>query len=342
MSPQREEKAMQRRVVVSLTLLVTLLALAPIGYMVIEDMSYNEALYMTVITVFTVGFREVRPLSTAGMYFTIFVIFTGVINLFFIISSLIRYTFGEALRETFGRRRMDLRIRKLRDHYVVCGFGRVGEVVCETLAEAGVEFVIIEKDPARIVEATDRGYLYLEGDATDTEILVSAGVREARGVVCALENDADNLFTTLSARTLNKDTVIVTRCVSQDSVDKLRYAGADQVISPYILSGKRMATFLLRPGVYDYLDLVAHGVSLEYRLEELLVHEGSALAGKTIGEMDVKARTGAMIIAVRRASDGGFNTNPDKDTRIDAGDLLIALGKEEDLAGLEKISGIKP
>lgn len=341
MAGQREEKAMQRRVVFSLSLLVTLLALAPIGYMLIEDMSYNEALYMTVITVFTVGFREVRPLSTAGMYFTIFVIFTGVINLFFIISSLIRYTFGEALRETFGRRRMDLRIRKLRDHYVVCGFGRVGEVVCETLAEAGVDFVVIEKDPVRIMEATDRGYLHLEGDATDTEILVSAGVPYARGLVCALENDADNLFTTLSARTLNRGITIVTRCVSPDSVDKLRYAGADQVISPYTLSGKRMATFLLRPGVYDYLDLVAHGVSLEYRLEELLVHEGSALAGKTIGEMEVKARTGAMIIAVRRASDGEFNTNPDKDTRIDAGDLLIALGKEEDLAGLEKISGIR-
>lgn len=341
MSTQREEKAMQRRVVISLSLLVTLLALAPIGYMVLEDMSYTEALYMTVITVFTVGFREVRPLSTASMYFTIFVIFTGVFNLFFIISSLIRYTFGEALRETFGRRRMDLRIRKLRDHYVVCGFGRVGEVVCDTLAEAGVEFVVIERDNARILEATDRGYLYLEGDATDTEILVAAGVQQARGVVCALENDADNLFTTLSARTLNKEIVIVTRCVSPDSVDKLRYAGANQVISPYTLSGKRMATFLLRPGVFDYLDLVAHGVSLEYRLEELLVERDSELANKTIGEMEVKARTGAMIIAVRKASDGEFNTNPNKDTRIDAGDLLIALGTEDDLSGLEKICGIR-
>jgi len=333
---------MHRRLIISVGSLVLLLALAPVGYMAIEHMTYTEAFYMTVITVTTVGFREVRPLSTAGMYFTVLVIFIGVFSLFFIISSLISYTFGEAVREIFGRRRMDLRIRKLRDHHVVCGFGRVGEVVCETLAEAGADFVVIEKDPARLVAAQEKGYLCLEGDATATEVLVDAGIQRARGLVCALENDADNLFTTLSARTLNKDTVIVTRCVSPDSVDKLRYAGADQVISPYTLSGKRMATFLLRPGVYDYLDLVAHGVSLEYRLEELLVREGSVLAGKTIGEMDVKARTGAMIIAVRRASDGEFDTNPDKDTRIDAGDLLIALGKEEDLAGLEKLSGIKP
>ncbi len=342
MMTRKEEATIQRRVVMSLSLLVSLLLLAPIGYMAIEGMNYHEAIYMTVITVFTVGFREVRPLSTGGMYFTIFVIITGVFNLFFIISSLIRYTFGEALRETFGRRRMDLRIRKLRDHHIVCGFGRVGEVVCETLAEAGVEFLVVEKDPSRILEATDRGFLYLEGDATDNEILIAAGVQRARGLVCALENDADNLFTTLSARTLNKDIVIVTRCVSPDSVDKLLYAGADRVISPYTLSGKRMASFLLRPGVFDYLDLVVHGATLPYRLEELLVEPGSELAGRTIGELDIKARTGAMIIAVRKASDGEFNTKPDKDTLIDVGDLLIALGTEGDLAGLEKLSVARP
>jgi len=326
---------MHRRLLVSLCFLVALLALAPVGYMLIEGMNYNEALYMTVITVFTVGFREVRPLSTAGMYFTIFVIFTGVFNLFFIISSFLSYTLGEAVREILGRRRMDLRIRKLSDHHVVCGFGRVGEVVCETLAEAGSPFVVIEKDPQRVAEAQDRGYLCLEGDATDTEVLTTAGVARARGLVCALENDADNLFTTLSARTLNKDITIVTRCVSPDSVEKLHYAGADRVISPYALSGRRMATFLLRPAVYEYLDLVGHGVSLEYRLEELLVEEGSSLAGRTIGEMDVKARTGALIIAVRKAAEGEFNTSPDKDTLLEAGDLLIALGTEESLAGLE-------
>ncbi len=329
---------MHRRIVISVTLLVLLLALAPVGYMTIEHMSYTEALYMTVITITTVGFREVRPLSTAGMYFTILVILTGVFNLFFIISGLISYTFGEALREIFGRRRMDLRIRKLRDHHVVCGFGRVGEVVCDTLAEAGADFVVIERDPARLVLAQEKGYLCLEGDATSTETLVNAGVGRARGVVCALENDADNLFTTLSARSLNQEVIIVTRCVSRDSVDKLLYAGADRVISPYTLSGKRMASFLLKPSVFDYLDLVAHGISLDYRLEELEVEEGSELAGRTIGEMDIRVRTGALVVAVRKAADGRFDTRPDKDTRLDAGDLLIALGTPRDLSNLENMS----
>lgn len=329
---------MHRRLILSVSLLVLILALAPLGYMTIEHMGYTEALYMTVITISTVGFREVRPLSAAGMYFTILVIFTGVSSLFFIISSFISYTFGEALREIFGRRRMDLRIKRLRDHHVVCGFGRVGEVVCETLAEAGADFVIIEKDPERLAVAQDRGYLCLEGDATSTEALVNAGVERARGLVCALQNDADNLFTTLSARSLNREVTIVSRCVSPDSVDKLLYAGADRVISPYALSGRRMATFLLRPSVFDYLDLVAHGVSLDYRLEELLVEEGSELAGRTIGEMDIRVRTGALIVAVRKAADGKFDTSPDKDTRIDAGDLLIALGTPRDLSNLERMS----
>lgn len=332
---------MHRRLIVSVGLLVLLLALAPVGYMAIENMTYTEAFYMTVITVTTVGFREVRPLSTAGMYFTVLVIFIGVFSLFFIISSLISYTFGEAVREIFGRRRMDLRIRKLRDHHLVCGFGRVGEVVCETLAEAGAAFVVIEKDPARMAAAREKGYLCLEGDATATEVLIDAGVQRARGLVCALENDADNLFTTLSARSLNREVTIVTRCVSPDSVDKLLYAGADRVISPYALSGRRMATFLLKPSVFDYLDLVAHGVSLDYRLEELVVEEGAELAGKTIGEMDIRVRTGALIVAVRKAADGEFNTSPDKETRLDAGDLLIALGTPGDLSNPERMSSAR-
>lgn len=331
----------QRRVVTALFLLLALLILAPFGYMIIEGMGYNDAFYMTVITVFTVGFAEVEPLSTAGRYFTVFVIFVGVFTLFFIIASFLRYTFREAFRETFGRRRMDLRIRKLRDHYVVCGFGRVGEVVCETMAEAGVDFVVVEMNHDRTMEAVERGYLHIEGNATETETLEQAGVRRAKGVVCALESDADNLFTTISARFLNPDLMIVTRAISRDSVDKLRFAGADRIISPYELSGRQMATFLLRPGVYDYLDLVTLDAAVEYRMEELVVEGGSPLDGRTIGELDVKAKTGALITAVRKAGSTVFETNPNKDTRIDAGDLLIALGTEQDLSGLEGLAAAK-
>jgi len=335
---REQQNKLERRLVVSVTLFLSILLLAPIGYMLIQDMTYTEALYMTVITVFTVGFREVKPLSTAGIYFTICVIVFGAFTLFFIISSLIQYTLKEVLREAFGRRRMDLRIKKLEGHHIVCGYGRVGEVVCETLVRAGADFVVIEKDPQRITEVDDKEYLNLQGDATATETLEQAGVRRARGLVCALESDADNLFTTLTARSLNQDIIIVSRCVSSDSFEKLRYAGANRVISPYTISGRRMATFILKPGVFDYLDLMAHGIALEYRLEELMVEPGSTVDGKTIGDLDIKARTGALIIAVRKSDSEDFNTKPGHETRIDAGDLLIAMGTEKDLSGLEKVA----
>jgi voltage-gated potassium channel len=332
------EENLQKRVVFSLfAIFFIVFVVGPVGYMLIEKMDFNQALYMTVITVFTVGFKEVKELSTGGQYFTIFIIFFGVLTLFFIISSLIEYTFREALSETLGRRRMDLRIRKLEGHHIVCGYGRVGEVVCETLHQAGADFVVIDKDPERTALASERGMLCISGDATESGTLEAAGVRRAAGLVCALQSDAENLFATLTARSLNPDLVIVSRCVNPESVDKLRYAGADRIVSPYSVSGRRMAVFLLRPGVYDYLDLVAHGSSVEYRLEELLVEKESPLVGKTIGEADIKARTGALIIGIRKKESGEFNTNPDKNTLIEEGDLLIALGREVELAELEEL-----
>jgi voltage-gated potassium channel len=335
-----EREKIRRRAILALaTVLFILLAAGPLGYMLLEDMSFADAFYMTVITVFTVGFREVKELGPGGRALTISIIIFGVSSLFFLISTLIEYTFLEVLGETLGRRRMDLRIRRLSGHIVVCGFGRVGEVVSETLDQAGADFVIVEQDPQRHAEALEKGYLAVLGDATLSATLEEAGVKRARGLVCALDSDANNLLASLTARFLNRDLVIVARCVSPESVEKMRYAGANKVISPYTLSGKRMANFLLKPGVCDYLDLVTQGGEIEYRMEELLVEEGSALAGRSIGEMDVKARTGALIVAVRKARDGSFNTNPDRDTMLEAGDLVIALGREKDLYLLEKMAG---
>ncbi|MEJ5186501.1 MAG: potassium channel protein [Candidatus Geothermincolales bacterium] len=335
-----EREKIRRRALLALGIVILILfVLGPLGYMLLEDMPFADAFYMTVITVFTVGFREVKELGTGGRAHTISIIIVGVSSLFFLISNLIEYTFLEALGETLGRRRMDLRIRRLSDHIVVCGYGRVGEVVCDTLDQAGTDFVLVEQDPTRYAEAVEKGYLAIQGDATLSATLEEAGVKRARGLVCALDSDANNLLTSLTARFLNRDLVIVARCVNPESVEKLRYAGADKIISPYTLSGKRMANFLLKPGVCDYLDLVTQGGEIEYRMEELLVQEGSPLAGKSIGEMDIKARTGALIVAVRKARDGSFNTNPDRDTKLDAGDLVIALGRERDLYLLEKLAG---
>ena len=238
-----------RRVGLAALILAVILVIGVSGYILIEDMTFSEALYMTVITLSTVGFKEVRDLSTAGMYFTIFIIITGVVALFFLVGSLVELMLEDIFGERMGRRRMSLRIRKLKDHYVVCGYGRVGDNVCRELLNTTRNVVVVEKDEAMIKRAEEEGLLVVEGDATQVAVLEEAGVDRARGLVAALHTDADNLFVTLTARSLNPSLYIVTRSVFPESNDKLIFAGADRVISPYVMSAKRMANLLQKPSV---------------------------------------------------------------------------------------------
>jgi len=331
----------QKRVILALILLfVLLLVIGPTGYMVIEDMTFTQAFFMTVSTIFTVGFNVVnRPLSAAGIYFTIFLIIFGVFALFFLISAVIDFIFREAFRETFGRRRMDRQIKDLKQHHIVCGYGRVGEVVCDTLSQAGADFVMIEIDPQLVEEADKKGYLYVKGDATETETLKEAGIERAKGLICALESDADNTYATLTARTLNSELTIVARSASPDSVDKLRFAGADRVVSPYTISGRRMASYLLKPGVFEYMDLVAaHDAEIEFRLEELVVEKGSAMDGSSIAGCRIREETGALVLALRKTGSDEFIANPDKETVINGGDMIIAVGSRENIIALEKLA----
>lgn len=331
----------QKRVIIALLILFALLFLiGPEGYMIIEDMTFTQAFFMTVSTIFTVGFRLIQsPLSTAGIYFTIFLIFFGVFSLFFLISAVIDITFREAFGEIFGRRKMDKQINELRQHHVVCGYGRVGEIVCDSLAQAGADFLVIEIDADLIEEAEKKGYLYVKGDATETDILKEGGIERASGMVCALESDAYNTYATLTARTLNPDLIIVARSASPDSVDKLRFAGADRVVSPYTISGRRMASYLLKPGVFDYMDLVgAHQADIDFRLEELVVEKGSFMDGRSIEGCRVREETGALVLALRKAGSDKFVANPDKETVINAGDMIIAVGSQENLNALENMA----
>ncbi len=329
----------RRRIDLAALLVAGILIVGTLGYMGIEHMSFTEALFMTVITISTVGFREVRTLGTGGMYFTIFIIISGVGALFFFLTGVLESAFEGLLREVLGRRRMSGRIKKMRDHYIVCGFGRVGENVAQELANSGSAFVVVESKPEGSAKAMAAGFLTLQGDATSAQVLEEAGVRSARGLVSALHADADNLLVTLTARSVSPDLFIVTRSVYPESVEKLRFAGANRIISPYAMSGRRMANLLLSPAVSDFLDIVAHGGPLEFRLGEMEVAPGSELAGKTIGTSTVKARTGAMILAVRKQGERRqFNTNPDGDTFLEAGDLLIVMGTGDQLDSLTALA----
>lgn len=329
----------RRRIDQAALLVVCILIVGTAGYMLIEHMDFTQALFMTVITISTVGFREVQELGTGGMYFTIFIIISGVGALFFLLTSVLESVFEGLFREVLGRRRMSSRIRKMENHYIVCGYGRVGENVAQELKAAGSLFVVVEQDQDMVEKSIADGFLTLKGDATAAQILDDAGVRRARGLVTALHNDADNLLVTLTARSMNPDVFIVTRSVYPESVEKLRFAGANRMISPYAISGRRMAILLLSPGVSDFLDVVAHGGPLEFRLSEMEVHPGSELAGKTIGASAIKSRTGAMILAVRKdGQELRFDTNPDENTFLEEGDLLIAMGTGDQLEALSTLT----
>lgn len=321
----------RRRAGLAGIVVLAMIAVGVAGYMLIESMSFTDAFYMTIITLFTVGFREVKELSTAGMYFTIFFIVAGVGTLFFLISSFVELMLEEVFGEVMGRRRMSLKIKKIKDHYVICGFGRVGENICKELKDSGKEILVVEKDEKTAEQAISEGFLTVVGDATNLEVLEEAGVGRARGLVAALHTDADNLFVTLTARSMNPELFIVTRSVYPQTTDQLIYAGADRVISPYVLGAKRIANLLLKPSVCDFLDVVFHAESIEFRIEEMVVGKDSPYAGRTIGESRVKTETGALILALREPGQPRFNTNPDKNTRIREGDMLIVMGTAEQL-----------
>lgn len=231
---------------------------------------------------------------------------------------------------------MNRKLRALNGHYLVCGYGRVGKSVAERFAEKNASFVVVERDPQRAAVAEDEGCLVVAGDATEDEILEEAGVRRARGLVAALGSDADNVFVTLSAKGLNPGLLVVARASSDEAAAKLRRAGAEHVISPYTIGGRKMATLLLHPLVSDYLDVVTGGGQVEFRLQEFALNDTCQVKGRSIGELKIRSRTGATILAVRHKS-GTFDTNPSPDLVLQEGDMIIAIGTPEEMARLEEL-----
>ncbi len=324
------------RLALAILVFVFIVFVGVTGYALIEGMGFSQALYMVVITLSTVGFKEVSELGTGGKYFTIFIIITGVISLSFAVGALVELLLVDIFGERAGRKRMNLRIRKLEGHYVVCGFGRVGENVCRELTATTRDVVVVEQDEAAANRAADEGFLTVAGDSTQVAVLEQAGVGRARGLVSALHTDAENLFVTLTARSLNPSLYIVTRSVFPESTDKLLFAGADRVISPYVMSAKRMANLLQKPSVCDFLDIVAHAEDIEYRIEEVVVGKGSPYAGKTIADSRLRAETGALILALRSAGRDDFDTNPGRDMVLKEGDTLIVMGTGEQISSMRE------
>jgi voltage-gated potassium channel len=332
-----EPRVALRRVQGAILALVIIATVGVLGYMVFEGWSFPDALYMTVITLTTVGYREVRTLDTTGQLWTMALLITGVGTLFYAAVSSVELVVEGAIRGYFGRRRMEAAIGKLSGHQILCGYGRVGRQVAAEFAHDNVPFVVIDQDPEIVEECVAEGYLALLGEASDDDVLEEAGVRRAKGLVATVDSDADNVFVVLSARKLNQRLNIVARASSDESAAKLEMAGADRTLSPYAVGGRRLASLATQPLIVDFLDIVTRGEKgIEFRLEEFGVPEDSFIAGHTIGELRIGEKTGAMILATRN-KEGTFDTTPSANDRLRAGDTLIVLGAREQITRLEDL-----
>jgi voltage-gated potassium channel len=313
-------------------LLITLVT-GSIGFMIIEHWSFLDSIYMTFITITTTGFEEVHPLTHSGRIFTIILLVMGIGS--------IAYTGGRAAQllienQIIRRRRMSKKLEELKDHYIVCGYGRMGRYICEELSSAKVEFIVIENEAGKIDRLIEMNFLYISGDATSDEILTMAGVMKAKGLVAVLSNDAENVFTTLSAKVLNPNLYVVARAVEEETESKLKKAGANRVVKPYEIGGNRMAELLLRPGVIEFIDVVAREKNVDLSMEELAVSEKSSLIGKTLAELPIRKDLNIIIVSINKLK-GGFIYNPKSSTVLEQNDKLIALGEKVNLAELSKL-----
>lgn len=321
----------------SLIILVTVIALGVFGYMTIENWPLFDSLYMTVITLSTVGFKEVHSLSPAGKWFTLLLIVSGCGIIAYAVGSLIQLMVEGQLRRLLGRKKLESRISKMHGHYIICGFGRIGTLICREFKARPLSFVVVEKDPQICERLNREGFLTVAGDATLDETLLTAGIENAQGLITAVTSDTDNVYITLTARGLNTNLFILARAGEEGSETKLMRAGASKVISPYTIGANRMAQAILRPSVVDFIELATASENLELQIEEIVVNERSTLVGKTLVTSGIRQSMGIIIVGIKR-TDGHMIFNPAPSTPIDAGAILITLGEPPSIILLEKIA----
>jgi len=318
---------MRMPVMGSLVILL-LLAAGTVGYSLIEGWDPIDSFYMTLITLTTIGFKEAHPLSDTGRMFTIVLILFGVGTLAVVWSSATRFITEGSLRDVLGRKKMEKNVGRLRDHYIICGYGRMGTLIAAELKRHDVPFVVLEKDESLVDDLAHDGLLGLKGDATDDSILEDCGINRARGLVAVLNRDADNVFVTLSARGMNPELFIVSRAADENSGGKLKRAGADRVILPYNIGGMKIAQAILRPTILEFIDQVSGGRAQDLMLDEIRVGADSPYSNLALKESNIRQELGAMILAIKPA-DGTLQINPRPDQVIRKGDTLICLGATE-------------
>ena len=325
-----------KKIIAGIFILIIILIYGTSGYMFLEDMSLTDSIYMTVISITTVGFSEVRPLSPAGKYFTVVLIFGGVGFFLYMVSLITEAMLAGGLHTFLGRKNMEKKLNVMKDHYIVCGFGRIGKVISKILHENNRPFMIIENNPEEIAAIKEVGYLVLEGDSTNDDMLNKAHIMDAKSLIAVTSSDADNVYIILSARGLKSEIYILARSSGKKGAEtKLLRAGANKVFSPYEIGARRMAQSLLRPTVIDFIDLTVHEGELGLRLEELQVSDEATFADKTLMDSGIRSEHDLIVVAIKRLK-GEMLFNPNPNTEILPGDILVVLGEHLNIQALEK------
>lgn len=315
-------------------LFLSVVAGGVLGYILIEGWGFWDAVFMTVTTITTVGYREVHPLSFGGQVFTVVLIVAGVGTAFYTFTQLLTIVVEGGLHQRFERRRRTRMLDDLRDHFIVCGFGRIGSVIVEEFRRQQVPFVVIERDPDRVQAVIESGGLAVEADASREDVLKRVGVERARGLIAAVGTDAENVYAVLSARVLRPDLYIIGRAETEDAERKLMRAGANRVVSPYRIGARELAQTALRPAVVDFFELATRAGNLDLAIEQVALDQTSALAGRSIIEANVRQRFGVIVVGIQR-SGGRMEFNPPGEAVLQSGDQLVVLGRVDGLRQLE-------
>jgi voltage-gated potassium channel len=325
-----------RRFLLIAGLLCFTLVVGTVGFEVIEGYSWFEGFYMTLTTITTVGYQEMRPLSHAGRVFNSFLILFGVSAMFLAVGAMTQTIIELELQDRYGKRRKRRMIEDLNDHFIVCGFGRVGRNACFEFQRADASFLVIDRNEQRVAKAETAGMLAIVADATRDDSLREAGVLRAKGLIAALPSDAENLFIILSAKTLNPKLTVVTRVSEEEAGEKLRRAGADTVLTPYTMAGRQLADSLLRPHVVEFLDFSRSNMGSQITMEQVSVASNGELTGGSRGQLSELRKSGVIVLAIRTQS-GETIFNPPAEVAISAGDVLIVMGERSSLQKLEQI-----
>ncbi len=330
---------MKRSIQLGLAFSLGVLAFGTMGFHWLEQYSWLEALYMTVITVTTVGYGEVRPLNDLGRLFAMVLILLGVGTILYILTASTQFMVEGKLRDILGRRSVERAIRSLKDHYIVCGYGRIGALVAEMLLDAGRQVVIIDSDDEVTRRLEQEGFNYVLGSATEDEMLLEAGIERAQGLVATVSSDADNVYIVLTAKDMLPGLFVIARATEPGSERKLRHAGADKVVSPYYIGARRIAQTVIRPSVADFIDLTFHGTTDQpLRMEEMSVGAGAKLVGVSLLDSGLRQKLDLIVLAIKK-TDGDMRFNPPADTVVEVGDTLIAMGPAASMSKLAKLLG---